>query len=458
MKLLSRNNYVFILSISVLFLQNTYAQIWEIVPGSHNQNGGGISISNCNDKLGVCVGDDNLGSIQSNILLYNGNQFQGIGSTTTGSPYMFYSVRGRTLLAGAHFGISGCGANCGILTEYKNNQWAPLFDVFTNDTLWLGGYIEDMADYDNKTFFGTQNNTHEFNLAYFDDSLNFFSVKDTLRSDATCLSVYRDTLFLGGTFKKTWQHAPSNFFGYLDKSDYRVKPYGDTLNNMLFDLKVYKNELYAVGWFTATNLDSISMIAKMDTITHTWKNVGSKGITTEYQSPTLGWSGAAGFLHEHDHKLFMAGSQTKIDTLQNSNRIAAWDGTRYYSYGAGWMWQIYTVCTFQNLLYASGIDTTGTPFIARLIYDPYTTSIKEETKNYNWDINVFPNPTSDVITLACSSNEEVLYHIYSINGQLIKQDYFTKRTILNTSSFAKGTYKVVVKNRGEIQTISLMVQ
>lgn len=440
-------------------VQNVSGQVWQLMPGTKTLNNRLIVSSINNDSLIVCSSIPFI-SGGKDIVLNKGTGFMGIGQTTSGSAIFMKKVRNRNLLCGAHWGIIGCpnngtglGNDCAILCEYKNNSFYPLYNPQT-DTVYVGGSVYDIIEYDGKIFFGTSDNINMFNLAYITDSSDIIQIKDTLRSEVDGLEVFKDTLFLSGVFKTDWQNAPANFFAYLDKSDYRVKPYGNNyLNSAVYDIKAYKNEMYAVGFFTATNTDSIYYVAKLDSVSRKWENVGAKGITS---------AGIADNMIVFEDKIFMAGSVGTIDTVKNCNGLVAWDGTKYKSYGLpGWA-RVLSMCLFKDKLTISGYDSLDYSFVYQLVCDTCPLGVfdgvKEINMKENWQIKVFPNPSDGNITLTCSSTEKVNYQIFDMQGKLVTEGSFKEKTKLSTGGFAKGSYKAIVKNKGEVLTKSLIVQ
>ncbi len=77
------------------------------------------------------------------------------------------------------------------------------------------------------------------------------------------------------------------------------------------------------------------------------------------------------------------------------------------------------------------------------VYDPYVTSIDENT-----DISIWPNPVATTLNIEVKSikNLGILYQLYTIDGKLLESKQSAdKRTTLNMMQYAQGTYVLMVR-------------
>ncbi|MBC8147767.1 MAG: T9SS type A sorting domain-containing protein [Bacteroidetes bacterium] len=119
--------------------------------------------------------------------------------------------------------------------------------------------------------------------------------------------------------------------------------------------------------------------------------------------------------------------------------------------------------TIGQIVYSTNSGTTGS--VAEGVQQPYEiseTSIKETTKN-NPGITVFPNPTTDNLTLKVSastplSNQITDYRLYDISGKLLETKKLTNNeTIISTANLPSGTYFLkVVSDDKEIKTFKIV--
>jgi hypothetical protein len=61
-------------------------------------------------------------------------------------------------------------------------------------------------------------------------------------------------------------------------------------------------------------------------------------------------------------------------------------------------------------------------------------------ENFNKDIYVFPNPTTDLINIKYKSQSSINFDIYSINGKLIKSYLSYRDNQLDLNFLDKGIY------------------
>lgn len=70
------------------------------------------------------------------------------------------------------------------------------------------------------------------------------------------------------------------------------------------------------------------------------------------------------------------------------------------------------------------------------------TSLGTDTFKLN-TINIYPNPTSSILTIEHSLNDDLMFELFSIEGKQVLQKVLTeKRSKLNMSQLSKGTYFV----------------
>jgi len=65
----------------------------------------------------------------------------------------------------------------------------------------------------------------------------------------------------------------------------------------------------------------------------------------------------------------------------------------------------------------------------------------KEISPQNWQVNVFPNPTSDIIRINLSENATTQLFLYNSIGQLMRQKSFQSSTkIIDLNNLPAGTY------------------
>lgn len=83
-------------------------------------------------------------------------------------------------------------------------------------------------------------------------------------------------------------------------------------------------------------------------------------------------------------------------------------------------------------------------------YEIYSLGIKDSKMNIS--LTVFPNPTTDKLTLKIEDykDEKLSYQLYDMQGKLLKDDKINaEQTQIEMKNFAKATYFINVVNQNE---------
>jgi hypothetical protein len=88
--------------------------------------------------------------------------------------------------------------------------------------------------------------------------------------------------------------------------------------------------------------------------------------------------------------------------------------------------------------------TTSTMYVDDVTYTT-TTGITEALMN-DIKITAFPNPVNDVLTINASSEDELVFELYAIDGKVMQTKTFSKATQINVAELASGLYLYTVKN------------
>ena len=118
---------------------------------------------------------------------------------------------------------------------------------------------------------------------------------------------------------------------------------------------------------------------------------------------------------------------------------------------------LFTAGTAQNLgMYMVQMDGTVT------LLTPVTSvvGIDDLAVNAELNIDIYPNPATDVLTVRSSlTDENTSIQIYSYAGKLVLSDFIsTENQLFDLSSLAKGTYIVKAINTERVFTQKLIVQ
>jgi len=112
-----------------------------------------------------------------------------------------------------------------------------------------------------------------------------------------------------------------------------------------------------------------------------------------------------------------------------------------------------------QIVYTTSTGTTGS--VAQGVeqaYEIYSVGIKETTLNIS--LSVFPNPTSDFLTLKVDdyNNETLSFDLLDEQGKLILSEQITNQeTQVAMSTLARGSYFInIVQTNKQIQTFKII--
>jgi len=112
-----------------------------------------------------------------------------------------------------------------------------------------------------------------------------------------------------------------------------------------------------------------------------------------------------------------------------------------------------------QIVYTTSTGTTGS--VAQGVeqaYEIYSVGIKETTLNIS--LSVFPNPTSDFLTLKVEdyNNETLFFYLLDEQGKLILSEQIkNQNTQLSMSTLARGSYFInIVQTNKKIRTFKVI--
>ncbi|GAF04651.1 T9SS type A sorting domain-containing protein [Saccharicrinis fermentans] len=137
--------------------------------------------------------------------------------------------------------------------------------------------------------------------------------------------------------------------------------------------------------------------------------------------------------------LFMklTGMRAQESVNAGCNNISSSDGTISYSIGQ----------------FANSIHTGADGELSEGVQHPYEITITTEVKEFlNIKTKVYPNPTSDILTLQIETNdmENYSYKIFDINGRQLQKSKITDvQTQINMSGLVSATYFITILQNNE---------
>ncbi len=223
-------------------------------------------------------------------------------------------------------------------------------------------------------------------------------------------------------------------------------------NGLITDVCIYNDELYVCGQFsTSTNPPSGgNSIAKLDTISDTWTNVGG-GLTATSNIPSIGQ------MVVHNGGLYVSGWPEFAGGV-NAPYIARWDGTQWCGFNVGLTDLTFAMADFNNSLYISTgsiFNNNPTNGFAMWIGGNYTdtcgvvtTGLNEQTQQ-TFSVSVFPNPVNTNATfqiIGLDENKTLI--IFDQFGKEIWRKETTENLIeFSAQNFAAGLYFYRVEDK-----------
>lgn len=225
-------------------------------------------------------------------------------------------------------------------------------------------------------------------------------------------------------------------------------------NAAIYNMLVYKNELYISGDFNLLGDPQIAAhnIARFDGTT--WKTVGGG---TDYQINNM---------QVFNDYLYIAGTFDHTDGMPIQD-IARWDGIRWCGYNSAFDNACNAVGMFRDTLYIGGGfwsingDTSLRKVVRWLGGDSLyqcgnPVGVSESTTD-NFQFSVFPNPTSDELIFTTSENGQL--KITSELGQVIQTiSICNKHQTISTEGIPSGTYLLSFQTDKTIQTKKIIIQ
>lgn len=220
------------------------------------QGGGSPSTSHVHDlivyqgKLFACGSFDSMGTLDnSGIGAWNGTEWVDVGEIIgAGPPRCLEIFQGDLYVGGDHNQCYPPQIACPTLARYDGNEWHDTNGGATgaiwameadtaNDLLYVGGVLTNV---------GGGEIWLESVAAW--DGENWQQVADIgFNSNVSSMAVYRDQLYVGGTFTGLSDDTEMSFISRFDGVNWQSLDGG--ANNAVVSLEVYKDELYAGGSF-----------------------------------------------------------------------------------------------------------------------------------------------------------------------------------------------------------------
>jgi len=296
-----------------------------------------------------------------------------------------------------------------------------------NGQLFLGGGFDNCGN--DSAFSLCSYNGHQFN-----------AITPRYKEGALihCMTFYKDTLYVGGTFN-TLPYFPIVSFAKWDGTNLiSVSNEFANASCTVLTMAVYKNELYIGGHFTKASGFTGDYIMKWDG--HQFTEVGGGA---DYRITCM---------KVYNDELYVGGWFTHIGNIDCDN-VAKWDGTQWICLNHDafdFTFSLRDLSFLNDRLYIAGVfDKIGNDSIHNIaMYNHPLTSVSEYNKE-NSQLIVYPNPvTSNEFTISFPFITSGTLQVVNLLGEVI-MTYNIRNAAkfnINVEALSKGCYIIKVQS------------
>ena len=250
----------------------------------------------------------------------------------------------------------------------------------------------------------------------------------------------------------TWQTVGQNFSG--------------SGGSQILDICIYNDELYVGGYFsTATNPPGPgNSIAKLDTITDTWSNVGG-GL----RSDTIAPFSQVSRMVVHDGALYVMGWFDHAGGAC-APYVAKWDGVEWCGFNIGFSYTIFSIADYNDTLYVGTgpIFNNDTSYgFVKWIGGSYTdtcgvisTGLSEQNDD-DFSVDVFPNPASISATFRLNGidGKKTLTVYDQLGNEIWRKETDENEIGFSREAFSSGMYSLqIITDTGKKITIKFIFE
>jgi hypothetical protein len=384
--------------------------------------------------------------------------------------------------------------------------------IFIDLKLPRGTYIKSFAKFKGKTYVGGYIR-YNYNLSsdHFIYLLNYDQNGwDTLllqpNHQVTCLYEHDGKLFAGGTFTSIGG-KDMNKIAWFDGQNWHPLMNGNCfdINSTIYSIIYYKGFLYAAGTISDTCNNNINQLARFNGVN--WESVprwsiGKNSVVEDlcifqdklyvsgrffasdgeslgnnivyfdgvnWFSPSYGSNYTMNKMVVGGDRMYVSGTFNLVGGIK-TNAIATWDGVKWCSIDSALI-EIngYTICATLdgNLFLAGGFKTIGKDsFYRHAIWsginhsDTCSFSLSYILNENDFDnVLVYPNPSSDVLTIQLEENNGVKQFdviCSDLMGRIVLQFKNTDGKQLDVSQLASGTYILSLSYKEEIRNLKFV--
>jgi hypothetical protein len=422
------------------------AQQWEALPYMTNFSQNVMYYDSTEDVSYIAGLFDHVNDTLCNIIKWDGSSHELLPSSPLYKTNCLIKYQGQ-LYAGGY----GLARFDGTSWTYLDSNVAVICFYIHNDTLLIGGQFDSIAGI-------TTGPVASWNGSAFS---NVFRA-DTLFGLGTghfvgSIVAYKEQLYLSGNFQGLSNPAIQEIVRFDGQhwTDVGAQINGDALS-FINKMVVWRDTLYAAGQFNESAGSPGNSIAAWDD--QHWHRLNN-GLNPDFAG--------VNDMAVVGNNFYVAGTFYIMDGINLGQAygkgLAKWDGSKWCSLGTNANGPMYNLGNWRDEMYVMGsfnvINDDSIKRIAHWIGGIYTdtcsdqsTSISTPFENH-LDINVYPNPAFDRISICLKKTEKAIAQIYSTEGKCLRivALSFADNTIY-LNELPDGTYFLRIKNTREVVT------
>ena len=466
--------YLFILFI--ILSQNIYAQNWQTLGHGVNNSVNELYSDTTDNLLYIGGRFSSSDSITTNgVAIWDGESFTPLASgldvcniwqcpnpiipQTRYNDLIFFSTYVNTV---DNVPING-------MCTWDGIQW-DAFGSFTS----LNGFnanIGEILNIEEELFiFGSFQMVNEdtiFSATKWDGTifhnLNFPLEAPNATSRISSATIFNNDIYVGGNFRSLSDPTFEDIARYDGVNWHSVgggiKGGADDVNDMI----VYNDELYICGDFRASSGNAANGIMKLKD--NEWVDVGGSFLSFVQTSKML----------VYNDELYVFGIFTSEAGGVSVNDVAKWNGEKWCSLGDDFNNRITSAAIYENTFYIGGafefINQDTFYNIAKWVGGDYidtcgaiVTTVEKSINMESNKIKVYPNPTSNFITIEydrVDSSNKLNLQIYNLLGQRVYSEKdIQQNQEIDINFLSSGIYWIkLFNNQNKISVVeSLSIQ
>ena len=420
--------------LQVIAMQNVSAQSWQQV-GAFNFGINHI-YKDTSENLLYVTGQAAFNGVDTikGMFYYDGTTIYPLGYSRNGSGTSFGPVpliqkyQGKILFGGAINKIGNVDVNA--IAVWDGQEWGKIDGLYntphptdTTGTADCAIVKDDSLLYVSGLFLKAGADTC-YSIAYWNGSswrgVRFFPILNGDPWRVSRMAFYKGELYVTGSFLVPLDGNMERDIAVYDGVNWHSV--GGGMHGgwtSIYDMQVYKDELYICGYFTTTDGNTGNMIMRWNGIE--WRDVGGSFCGQSIVTDMI----------VYQDKLYMAGLFSCVGNGLSANSIAAWDGERWCNFGDNQVFDNKISClAFLNdeLYVGGGFTKIGNETIK--YFAKYTGPMAEtactavpvvDLQEIASLIDVYPNPAGDVIDVSWADLPVSALKLVSVDGRCVRE-------------------------------------